>query len=270
MSEIPVVKIKQASYENIVVECPWCSRENIFNRASDLRTFRPIAGRNVSCQSLDCGKSFRIVSDSVNNPHEMLIFDCHELLERKHYMNCILTLAQAYEVFFSLFLRVELLYKPFARDIEKDIDHLNRLAEQFSEKVKSHTFAPMRALFLRQIIYGPHPANLAEAEKAIGGLEAGLKARLKARPSDPTDAELEVLGDKQLVALLKALKSATINTLRNRVVHKQAYRPTREEAEAALEEARSLLFPLTSRLGLRDDINWYMSRVNRGGCLTSG
>jgi hypothetical protein len=252
MSEIPVVKIKRASYENIVAECPWCGKENIFNRASDLRTFRPIAGRNVSCQSVDCGKSFRIVGDRVNNPHEMLIFDCYELLERKHYMNCILTLAQAYEMFFSLFLRVELLYKPFARDIGKDINHLNRLAEQFSEKVKGHTFAPMRALFLQQIIAGPRPANLAEAEAAIAGLED--------RPSDPKDAELEALGDKQLVALLKAVKSTAINTLRNQVVHKQAYRPTREEAEVALEEARSLLFPLTSRLGLYDDINWYMRR----------
>ena len=167
-------------------------------------------------------------------------------------MNCILTLAQAYEVFFSLFLRVELLYKPLARDIGKDINHLNRLAEQFSEKVKGHTFAPMRALFLQQFIAGPRPANLAEAEAAIAGLEDN--------PSEPKDTELESLSDRQLVDFLKSLKSTTINTLRNRVVHKQAYRPTREEAEAALEEARSLLFPLTSRLDLHDEINWYMRR----------
>lgn len=252
MSEIPVVRIKQASYENIVAECPWCCRENIFNRASDLHTFEPIAGRDVSCQSVNCGKSFRIVGDSVNNPHEMLILDCYELLERKHYMNCILTLAQAYEVFFSLFLRVELLYKPFARDKGKDVNHLNRLAERLSEKVKRHSFVPMRALFLRQIIAEPRPANLAEAEAVISELEDC--------PSDPKDAELEALGDEQLVALLKAVKSTTINTLRNQVVHRQAYRPTREEAEAALKEARSLLFPLTSRLGLYHDINWYMKR----------
>lgn len=252
MSNIPIASKNRTSYENFIAECPWCGKESIFNRASDLRTFEPIAGRNVSCQSVDCDKPFRIVGDSVNSPHEMLISDCYELVERKHYMNCILTLAQAYEVFFSLFLRVELLYKPFARDIGKDINHLNRLAEQFNEKVKRHTFAPMRALFLRQFISGSRPANLTEAEAAIAGLEDHL--------SDPEDAELEALDDEHLVALLKAVKSTTINTLRNRVVHKQAYRSTREEAEAALEETRSLLFPLTSRLGLYEDINWYMRR----------
>ncbi len=78
----------------------------------------------------------------------MLVLDCHELLRQKHYMNCIITLAQAYEVFFSLFLRGELLYKPFAGDAGKDINHLNRLAEQLSEKVKEHAFARMLALFL--------------------------------------------------------------------------------------------------------------------------
>jgi len=235
-----------------VAQCPWCGQESIFNRATDLKDLSPIAFRTVSCLNPACGQPFNINGDLVNSAHEMLVFDCYELLQLKHYMNCILTLAQAYEAFFSLFLRVELLYKPFARDIGKDAKHLNRLADQLYEKVKKHSFARMRALFLCQLIAGPRPANPAEAEVAIAGL--------KDRPSEPEDTELEALSDRHLVDLLKALKRTTINTLRNQVVHKQAYRPTREEAEAALEEARSLLFPLTSRLGLYDDINWYMRR----------
>ena len=89
----------------------------------------------------------------------MLVLDSNELLSHKHYMNCIITLAQAHEVFFSLFLRVELLYKPFAKDDIQDVDHLNRLSEQLAEKVKKHTFARMRALFLRQLVLGVHPAS---------------------------------------------------------------------------------------------------------------
>jgi len=252
MSNIPVARNKRTSYENFVAECPWCGKESIFNRASDLGTFEPIAGRDVLCQSGDCGKPFRIVGDSVNNPHEMLVFDCYELVERKHYMNCILSLAQAFEVFFSLFFRVELLYKPFGADPDQELVDLNRLSEELQERIKEHTFTCMRALFLQHVVTGCSPKNLAEA--------AAVVAAFPERPGDPKDAAIEGLGDAKLVPLLRALKATTINRLRNRVVHKHAYRPTREEVAAALDEARSILFPLTSHLDLHDEINWYMRR----------
>ncbi len=250
MSEIPVAESKRTSYENVIAQCPWCSAENIFNRASDLMTFEPIAGRDVSCQSAGCGKPFRIVGDSVNGPHEMLIFDCYELLERKHYMNCLLSLAQAYEVFFSLFFRVELLYKPFGANPDHDVAQLNVVSEAIQERIKEYTFVRMRALFLRHIVSGAAPKDLSEAATAI--------AAFPDRPGDPKDAAIEGLSDAKLVQLLKALKATTIHTVRNRVVHKQAYRPTRDEVTGALNESRSILLPLTSHLQLYDDINWYM------------
>ncbi|MCI0559021.1 MAG: hypothetical protein MN733_11035 [Nitrososphaera sp.] len=251
MNEIPYAKKKRTSYENFAAQCPWCGEESVFNRATDLKDLNPIAFRTVSCQNLSCGKPFNINGDSVNSAHEMLILDCHELLHLKHYMNCALTLAQAHEVFFSLFLRVELLYKPFAADPNKDIDHLNRLIEQLADKVKTQTFGPMRALFLRQLISGSSPKTLTEAEAAISALED--------HPRDPGDVELDSLSDKELVVLIKAIKRTTVGRLRNQVVHKRAYRPTREEVELALKETRSTLFPLTQRLNLYDDINWYMA-----------
>ena len=250
MSDIPVARNTRTSYENFVAECPWCGRENIFNRASDLHSVEPIAGLDVSCLGADCGKPFRLTGDSVNGPHEMLIFDCYELLERKHYMNAVLSIAQAYEVFFSLFFRVELLYKPFGADPDEDVDELNVVSEALQEKVKEHTFARMRALFLQHIVARPVPRNLAEA--------AALIAAFPDRPGDPKDASIDGVADAKLAPLLKALKATTIHTLRNRVVHKQAYRPTRAEVDAALEEARSILFRLTSHLQLHAEINWYM------------
>ena len=250
---ILIAKNRRPSYENFVVECPVCGYECIFNRASDLRTFEPIEGLNVSCLNKSCGKPFRLVSDTVNEPHEMLIYDCYELLERKHYMNCILSLAQAYEVFFSLFLRVELLYKPFAATPAHDLADLNRLSEKLGEKIKDHTFNRMRALFLQQITARHSPANLGEA--------AAIIADFPKFPGEPKDSAIEALKDAKLVSLLKDLKTTTVHTLRNRIVHKHAYRPTRDEVEAALEDARSILFPLTSHLGLHDDVNWYMRRA---------
>lgn len=253
MSKIPVCGKKRTSYENFVAECPWCGKESIFNRATDLRTFEPIDGRDVSCQSVDCRKPFRIVGDSVNNPHEMLVFDCYELIDHKHYMNSVLNLAQAYEVFFSLFFRVELLYKPFSADRDQGLDELNRILHVLKDRIKDHTFASLRALFLRYVVAQQSPKNLAESEAMITGFPE--------RPGDPKDADIESLGDTTLVSLLKALKGTSINTLRNNIVHKQAYRPTREEVEAALDETRSILFPLTSHLQLYNDVNWYMRKL---------
>ena len=250
MNAIPVAATKRTSYENFVAECPSCRRENIFNRASDLKTFEPIAGLNVSCQSAACGKPFRIRGDSVNSPHEMLIFDCYELLDRKHYMNAVLSLAQAYETFFSLFFRVELLYKPFGADPDQNLSELNELAEALQKKISDHTFRGMRALFLQHLVSRPAAENLADAAAVIAGLPD--------RPGDPKDVAIDSVGDLKLVPLLKSLKATTINMLRNQVVHKRAYRPKREEVESVLQEARSILFPLTHHLQLHDEINWYM------------
>ena len=257
MNEIPYAKKKWTSYENFVAECPWCRNENIFNRATDLKYLSPIGFRTVSCLNSECSKPFKIKGDSVNSAHETLVLDCYELLQFKHYMNCILTQAQAYEVFFNLFFRVELLYKPFATDPDKDIDRLNDLARQLAKKVENYTFGPMRALFLHQLVSGSIPSTLHESEVAIAALDD--------RPKDPRDIELDSLSDTELAGILKALKATKINKLRNQVVHKRAYRPTREETELALEETRSIIFPLTQRLGLYDDINWYVAR-EREGC----
>ena len=252
MNAIPVAERKRTSYENFAAECPWCRRENIFNRASDLKTFEPIAGRDVSCLSAACGKPFRILGDSVNSPHEMLIFDCYELLDRKHYMNAVLSLAQAYETFFSLFFRVELLYKPLGADPDQDLSGLNELEEALQKKISDHTFRRMRALFLQHLVSRPAAGSLADAAAVIAGLSD--------RPGDPKDVAIDSVGDLKLIPLLKSLKATRINTLRNQVVHKRAYRPKHEEVESALQEARSILFPLTGHLQLHDEINWYMRK----------
>ena len=248
MNAIPDAECMRPSYENFVAECPWCRRESIFNRASDLKTFELIAGRDVSCLNAACGKLFRILGDSVNSPHEMLIFDCYELLDRKHYMNAVLSLAQAYETFFSLFFRVELLYKPFGAD--PDLDRLNKLEEALQKKIKDHAFHSMRSLFLQHLVSRPAAGSLTDAAAVIAGLPDD-------QPGDPKDVAIDSVGDLKLIPLLKSLKATRINTLRNQVVHKRAYRPKREEVESALQEARSILFPLTAHLQLHDEIDWY-------------
>lgn len=253
VNEIPYAIEKQTSYENFVAKCPWCEQKNIFNRVTDLKDFRPITFRTVSCLHETCGKSFHINGDSASSAHQMLILDCYKLLKSKHYMHCVLTTTQAYEVFFSLFLRVELLYKPFAQDEKDNLEEFDRLSSKLADKLQRHTFKKMRALFITTIIDGRQPKNLREAEEEI--------ERLEKNPKTPEATDIEALDDEQLVEKLQALLNTRISDLRNMVVHKQAYRPSMQEAKEALEEARALLFPLTQKLDLYDDINWYMAYI---------
>jgi hypothetical protein len=69
--------------------------------------------------------------------------------------------------------------------------------------------------------------------------------------------------DSPLKALLLRLLDADVNKLRNRVVHKDAYRPTREEATHVHDEAREILLGLTGRLRLGYDFYWYISEAGR-------
>ena len=129
---------------------------------------------------------------------------------------------------------------------------LNNLAEALQERIKDHAFVRMRSLFLRQVVSGATPKTLVEAAAAI--------AALPDRPGDPPDVAIEAMRDQKLISLLNALKATTIHTVRNRVVHKQAYRPTRDEAIEGLAESRAILFGLTGSLKIYDDVNWYASK----------
>jgi hypothetical protein len=198
---------------------------------------------------------FWINNDSINAPHEMLIFDVRELYERKHYMSCILNLAQAYEVFFRLYFEVEMLFKTFAAD--PDLNKLNRLSEELDKKMKKYAFDDMRELFLQHVVKGASPKNLTEAAKYVGRVSKPQKQKKK-----DMKTAIENIADKKLVALLKAVKKTKIHEIRNCVVHGRAYRPTQDEVEQARNEATDILPALTSRLDLDGDISVYISQAD--------
>lgn len=251
MAEVPYAKEKRATYENFIARCPSCGFENVFNRASDLKDLAPIGHKQVSCLNADCVQPFILSGDSVNSAYEMLIYDCYKLRSAKHYAYCILNLAQAFESFFSQYLRVELLYRPFALDSDQDIKQLNGLAKLVYEKVKQHAFAAMRNLFFYQVLQQRQLSSLHEAE-------AGISA-LPDKPSEPPDKDIKSIADQRLSALLLRLKSCKVGELRNRVVHQQAYRPTLDEVNEALLESREILYPLALMLKIQgDDLNWYL------------
>lgn len=252
---LPYAREKDATYENFIALCPHCGVKNVYNRASDLQTFEPIDFRTVTCLSTTCGRSFNVNGDSINPAHQMLLFDCYGFIQDKQYMQCVLSVAQACEVFFSHFLHVQLLYRAFAADNGHDVPRLNRLAEQLYDKIYRLTFEPMRRLFLKLVIEDVAPKSLDEAETVI--------TNLPERPQEITKEAIEKVADDRLRELLLQLYSSSVNKLRNRVVHKHAYRPTATEATEAREEAGEILHRLTARLQLEGDANWYINQAGR-------
>ena len=152
MTDIPYAVEITTTYENFIADCPHCSHRNVYNRASDLKDLAPIAFKEVACTNASCGKLFRINNDRISPIYQTLIFDCHKLIEEKKYSYCILNLAQAFEVFFALHLRVEILYKPFVRSIDHDINKLNKISISLYKRIKDQTFSGMRALFLNHLV----------------------------------------------------------------------------------------------------------------------
>lgn len=135
MEDFKTATKKSHNYENFIAECPYCSQRNIFNRRDDLQDFSPITGRLVICLNKECRKKFYIGGDLSQTAYGYLLYDCHELLQEKRYMYCILNITQAYEVFFSTYLQIEILYKSFALEeknnpYQDNLYMLNDLSKQ--------------------------------------------------------------------------------------------------------------------------------------------
>lgn len=246
----------EATFENLIAVCPDCSYRNIFNRATDLQTFAPVDFRQVSCQQ--CGCPFNINGDTINAAYEMLLFDCAEFFERKRYVQCVLNVAQAYEVFFNHFLHVQLVYRPFGKDANRDIKLLNELGRVLYKRVHGFSHRAMRDLVLRLIVERVAPDSSQAAKAAIAAIP------LRQNEIAPVTPEsIASVNDERLRPLLLRLLNAEANRLRNRVVHKDAYRPTLAEAERVYKEAREILFGIAARLGLGYDATWYLRTSGR-------
>jgi len=253
MAEIPYATEKEYTYENFIARCPLCGFRNIFNRVTDLQETEPIGFREVVCLNDQCKQTFNINGDLVSPAFRMLVFDCYPLKEEKKYSYCILNLAQAYEVFFSLYLRVELLFRPFSQDPDQDLNELNVLLLKLCEKIKTYSYRNLRNIFVNSVLLTFRPSSLEEASQFINDLDK--------LTDTPSDVDIANLPDSRLSQLLQMLKQSNINELRNQVVHKSAYRPSLDEVEDTIEETRGILFSLERYLSIdSDDINWY----NRG------
>ena len=258
MPEYPYANRTEATYENFIAFCPVCECRNVYNRASDVGTFEPIAFKTVVCQNPSCAAPFNINDDRINPAHQALLFDCHDLMRAKQYMQAILAVTELYEMLFSHGLRVNVLYRPFRRVDSDDLDELNRVAARLYDVVQPFTFEPMRRLFLALAIRPGAFGSLAESEAWLDSIPTNARNVPKVAIE-----QIEAVPNADLRVLLGDLASVQVHTLRNRVVHKDGYRPNRPEVEAALTEARRIIHGLTSLLKLFGDADWYLNEPGR-------
>lgn len=250
---IPVSREYDSTYENFEAICPHCKRVNIFNRATDLKTFQLVTGKNVTCLFEDCEKEFRIVGDKIGPAWRNVLFDLYKLKELKYYTYCILNLAQVFEMYFALFLRVNLLYKPFSIEKEHNVDFLNILSKSLFVKTQKWTYSPLKNTFLNFIYQNITPSTLLESQMLIDKLNTFAK-------KEPSDLQIKLIGNKKLSTTLIELKNNSVPSLRNNVIHKDGYRPTLDEVNIAEEESAKILYSLDNCLMvLSDDLNFYES-----------
>jgi hypothetical protein len=198
------IQIKTAGYENIYLDCPFCSTENILNRVSDLDGNNTVSRLDgVLCEK--CGKSFDIVGDRVAlAKYKWFINELDILKEKKMYRSYALNLCQGLEAFFyQAIINKKFDRNPDFRNEDNRIilEKYNNEGKKYDKDIEEWTFRKMRAEFLT--IFKEEQENYIPQRR---------------KPKEDRRCEC-----------FRLIKETDINSLRNKVIHKHAYRPSFEE-----------------------------------------
>ncbi|MCS6237514.1 hypothetical protein G3495_20730 [Shewanella baltica] len=240
----------ETNYENFYAECPFCGYSNIFNRREDLNTFEPISRMDVICQSEECIRTFEIGNDSINLPSEMFLMEAKKLLYLKSYMFSITLSVQAVENYISQLFVIELAYKKITSLDE--LSKLNEVVNTYATKTKGYSFKHQVNALIDYIVNTPN----------LNGLDCSLQyvRQLPEQQKTTSKNSLENVS-KQYSGLVQMLYNTEINSIRNKVAHKQALRPTKEDAEKVLSEASEIIYMAQNIFNARVfDVNYYLQQ----------
>jgi hypothetical protein len=230
------------SHENVEAQCPHCCGWSLYNRASDLGPPLAPGADEVTCRASGCDKRYRLIGTG-NHPYELILWDAESLLAATHYVAATLLAAQAIEVFSAFFVRRVLVYLPVPSDPSiSAFRERGKVGTLLYDAVKDFSFKCMVNVMLNVALLNPPPRTLNES--------IALIANIKGLTSEPADAALSSGPNAAAGALLLRLKRTRVGSLRNQVVHKDAYLPSLSEAKAAVREAGDILFPLAVHLGV--------------------
>ena len=249
--------IESKDYETITARCDECGTLCTFNRVDDIGDPGPYySGRYVACT--ECGRPFWVFGDAIDPAYELLIFAAEQHMLRKHYMLCVISLAQAWEVFFATFVYSTYLYRPFYRDarLHERLERFDGLAELLGNAIRKFTFDALRNVLVNTVVKGVSPRTLDESEVAIARIRVDDFARR------PAKASVEAFPDPSVRAVLLQLQGLRIGELRDRVVHEDAYRPRLAEVEDCGEEIQ-VLYRAKGRLAVRTFDEWRAASRSR-------
>ncbi|EPU4510384.1 hypothetical protein ACVW8L_004608, partial [Vibrio parahaemolyticus] len=240
----------ETNYENFYADCPFCSFSNIFNRREDLNTFQPISRMDVVCQNAECAKSFEIGNDSINLPSEMFLMEADKLLSLKSYMSSITLSVQAVENYISQLFVIELAYKKITSLDE--LGKLNDVVKIYADRTKTYSFRDQVNALINYIVNTPE----------LNCLDCSLQyvEQLPKRQNTASKQSLENVSERYL-DLVKMLYNTNINSIRNKVAHKQALRPTKVQAEQVLSDASKIIYMAQGVFNARVfDVNYYLQQ----------
>ena len=243
-------EIESKDYETITARCDECGSLSILNRVDDIGDPGPYdSGCYVGCT--ECGRPFWVFGDAIAPAYELLIFDAEKHMLAKHYMLSVMSLAQAWEMFFATFVYSNYLYRPFYRDAgyAERSERFDVLAVLLGDAIRKFTFDPLRNVLVNTVVEGVRPRTLDESEVAIARIEGDDFGQR------PAKANVDAFPDPSVRTVLLQLQGLRIGELRDQVVREDAYRPHRAEVEECGDEIR-VLYRAKGRLAIRTFDEW--------------
>ena len=245
---IKYARRKRTNYENFIAECPYCGKENIFNRISDLQTIQPITFMEVKC--FECNKEFNINGDKITESYEYLIYDCCELLRTKRYMYCIFNLCQACEAFLLKAIETKTILEPWKRRIlYRRVNVLNEYRKRLFDSVEGYSYERLRNLFLDLYIYNKSFNDQQDIDDYLEGIVSIVN-------HCPPEAVIKNYPDQRTRDLLLDLHGLDINKIRNKVVHKYAFRPSSQDVQKYWDSVGRIIYGLRQRLRILHTISY--------------
>jgi hypothetical protein len=249
-STTPYATTTEATFEAFIAICPICGHRCVYHRAADLHDLRPIDLKRVRCQHQECGREFYINGDTISPAYRTLLFEAYEHRHEKRFRECLLNLGQALELLLVRIIYALLADQPFAHEHQEDWEALRSLQKTIKRKLHHVRFRDLRTAAISLISAVQHPLSTAEARELAGNLETLWG------PASETQlaAAIDRVGNEELQRLLHRLRTTRIVTLRNRALHPENYRPSHEEMDQALAEARELILLLAVHLDPETDL----------------